>query len=69
MDIERHWLASVLLTAGIGISSLVDTYHRLYKSRDPVNSWPSKSTHLLRISCFLFKSFLERRGLVESKDR
>jgi len=64
-----EWLAQILLDLGFSLTTLVETYHRIYKSRSSSSSWPGKELQLLNIIIFLFKQFNVNMNAVPRAER
>jgi nuclear pore complex protein Nup155 len=72
-EMESAWLVELLSNLGFSLPLLVETYHRLYKTRSQNLNWNGKQEQLLSVLVHLFKQFasspnnvprLERRSFV-----
>ncbi|KAI1285437.1 Nuclear pore complex protein [Halotydeus destructor] len=68
-QLDGSWLAETLINLGIPLPIVVETYHKLYKSRNKNLSWPGKESQLLRVLVFLFTYFTANPSCVSRVDR
>ena len=66
---EHEWLAKKLLSLEMTLTSVMDIYHKLYKSKALKHNWPEKSFQLLRVICFLLSSFIDKPTLITANQR
>lgn len=68
-EMESAWLVELLSNLGFSLPLLVETYHRLYKTRSQNLSWNGKQEQLLSVLVHLFKQFASSPNNVPRLER